>query len=91
MKSEMVKPTPDSAAPPAICGKVSPGASACGRIRVNSAVAPVMPTNLPITSPSTMPHVSGDVAAAVSVSRPRTTPALASAKIGTTRNAVYGW
>ena len=40
MKSEMVKPIPDSAAPPAIRRNVSPGASSPSRVRRMNQVAP---------------------------------------------------
>ncbi len=68
MKSEMVKPIPDSAAPPAIRRSVRPGASWPQPEPRTSHVAPVMPMNLPSTRPATMPHVNGDRIAAAIVS-----------------------
>ena len=86
MKSEMVKPIPDNAAPPAIRRNVSPGASCPTPVRCMNQVAPVMPMNFPITSPATMPHVSGDRNAAVTLFASSRTPALANANNGSTRN-----
>ena len=48
-------------------------------------VAPVMPMNFPITRPATMPHVSVDRSAAVTLSASSRTPALANANNGSTR------
>ena len=90
MNSEIVNPIPDIAAPPAMCDMVSPGARAEGRNFAKMAEAPVIPTSLPSTRPAMMPQVSVDVEAAFRVSELSTTPALASAKIGTMMNAVYG-
>ena len=85
MKSEMVKPIPDNAAPPATRRNVSPGASCPRPVRCMNHVAPVMPMNFPITSPATMPHVSGDRSAAVTLSASSRTPALANANSGSTK------
>ena len=49
-----------------------------------------MPASLPRTSPATMPQGSGEVTAASSVAPLRRTPALASAKTGSTRNLTKG-
>ncbi len=82
--SEIVKPMPDSAAPPAIRVIPSPGASTpLPAIRI-IAVAPVMPMNLPTTSPATMPQATGEVAASRIISGSRCTPAFASANTGRT-------
>ena len=90
MKSEMVKPIPDSAAPPAIRRSVSPGASCPIPVRCMNHVAPVMPMNFPTTRPATMPHVSGDRSAATTLSASSRTPALANANSGSTTNDTYG-
>ena len=43
-------------------------------VRCMNHVAPVMPMNFPITRPATMPHVSGDRSAAVTLSASSRTP-----------------
>ena len=65
---------------------VSPGASCPRPVRCMNHVAPVMPMNFPTTRPATMPHVSGDRSAAVTLSASSRTPALANAKSGSTTN-----
>jgi hypothetical protein len=90
MKSEIVNPMPDSAAPPAMRGIVSPGASRPMRSFCTIAVAPAMPMSFPTTRPATTPHVSVEPAASASVAGSRRTPALASANTGSTTNAMYG-
>ena len=86
----MVKPMPDSAAPPATRRNVSPGASCPMPIARSSAVAPVMPTNLPTTSPATTPQNSDERSAAAMVCPSRCTPALARANNGSTTNETQG-
>ncbi len=90
MKSAMVKPIPDNAAPPAILRSVSPGASSPIPVRRMNHVAPVMPMNFPTTSPATTPHVRGECSAAMTLSASSRTPALANAKSGNTTNDTYG-
>ena len=90
MNREMVKPIPDSAAPPAIRRRVSPGASSPSPMRRISQVAPVMPTNLPITRPATMPHVNGERSAVDRLCASSRTPALTRANSGSTTNETVG-
>ena len=90
ISSEIVKPMPDSAAPPVTRPMVSPGASLPSPLRWAAALARVMPSSLPITRPATIPQVRRDRAAAPRVAASSTTPALASAKIGSTTNEVNG-
>ncbi len=65
MNSEIVKPMPHSAAPPAmpVERQARPEVADPER-RFSSAVEPKTPTNLPTTRPTTMPHVSGEVSGA---------------------------
>ena len=90
MKSEMVKPIPDSAAPPVTRRSVRPGASSPMPVRRMNHVAPVIPMNLPTTRPATMPHVNGDRDAAITAPASSRTPALTNANSGNTTNDTYG-
>ena len=82
MNSEIVNPIPDSAAPPAMRSRVSPGPNSPIFSSFRSDVDPKIPMNLPSTSPSTIPQVRGEVIAADRISGVMTTPALARANSG---------
>ena len=90
MNSEMVKPIPDSAAPPAMRRSVSPGTRTPSPLRRMNQVAAVMPTNLPNTSPAMMPQVSDDRSAVDRVCASSRTPALTNANNGRMRNDTAG-
>lgn len=76
MNSETVKPMPATNPMPE---------------RTASQAARVMPATLPTTRPSTTPAVTRSVPGASNEPASITTPALASAKRGTTRKLVHGW
>ena len=90
MNSEIVKPMPHSAAPPAMRSSVRPGPNSPSRSSRRTAAEPKTPMNLPTTRPTTMPQVSGDVIAPARISGLITTPALARANRGRMTYATYG-
>ena len=75
---------PASAPAPSTWPIVIPRGSGPSRRRTASVVASEMPTVLPTTRPTTTPIVTGERTALEIASPPSGTPALASAKIGTT-------
>ena len=84
ISSETVNPMPDRAPPASVWPRPTP----CGRrpqpSRTPARTRRRCPTALPTTRPSTMPHISVEVKASPSTPSRRSTPALASAKTGTT-------
>ncbi len=83
MKIETVKPMPPTAPRPSTIGQVVRSGSRPSPSRTAIHDAARMPTGLPITSPTMMPRPTGAVN--TSPTAPSSTPALASAKIGSTR------
>ncbi len=83
MNSDTVKPIPATVEAPTSCGKGTVSGSPPRRGRVASQETPLMPINLPTTSPATTPMVIGEPIAERSRSPRSTTPTLASANSGT--------
>ena len=90
MKSEIVNPMPQSAAPPATRSSDRPAPNVPIRVSFMSAAEPNTPMNLPTTSAATMPQVSGEIVARARISGLSSTPALARANSGRMTKATYG-
>ena len=84
MNSETVKPIPAKAPTPNRCRRVMSSGRVPSRSRMAAQLAPTTPSGLPTTSPTATPQATVLSTAVFSAAASSGTPALASAKMGTT-------